>query len=520
MERSVARVFETFLVVVVLFSVGFGVNWASGPSTQPAQQAAALPLQQATLSPEETLLNTGQSTGTPAPGQDVAVMLATATTMAPAQTTSPEATGTAATPIPDTQAIATPIPVDLSVSADMIDVNDAPLLQQAPGTTNILLLGSDASANQQLARTDSIMVVSINPNVPSVSMLSFPRDLQVSFPDGRQDRINTVYEYGFINKHEGGGPAYLALVLRKNFGIKIDHFARIDFSGFTKVIDTLGSVNVLVECELHETFPDKDSPNGRLDLDFYPGLMTMNGKEALGYSRARYSTTDFDRARRQQKVLRAIYRKAREGNLLQNAVAMYAQFRDSMETNMGPTDILPLVDIARRLENDAIKSRVITWPIVRSFTRGDGASVLIPTEQTIPYIAEALAPPAGNQTQNRPKVEVINGSSKPQMELVAAERLGWEGFQVVKVDVLEGDRFSNTQIINYSTTRKGSPLARLREVFRVNGDNVLSQPDPSSESVARVVLGEDYNSCPNTATIAGDVVLQPAGDQVNVTPAP
>lgn len=91
---------------------------------------------------------------------------------------------------------------------------------------------------------------------------------------------------------------------------------------------------------------------------------------------------------------------------------------------------------------------------------------------------------------------------------------------MTKVDVLEGDRFSNTQIINYSTTRKGSPLARLRDVFRVNGDNVLSQPDPSSDAVARVVLGEDYNSCPNTATAAGDVVLQSAGDQVNATPAP
>jgi LCP family protein required for cell wall assembly len=520
MERSVARVFETLLVVVVVLSVGFGVNWATGAPQQPAPQAAALPMQQTTQSPAEVLLNTGEPTGTPAPGQDAAVVLATATNMSPAQTAAPEMTGTPATPLPNVEAIATPLPVDLSVSADMIDVNDAPLLQQAPGTMNILLLGSDASANQQLARTDSIMVVSINPNVPSVSMLSFPRDLQVSFPDGRQDRINTVYEYGFINKHEGGGPAYLALVLRKNFGIKIDHFARIDFGGFTKVIDTLGGVNVLVECELHETFPDKESPNGRLDLDFYPGLMTMNGKEALGYSRARYSTTDFDRARRQQKVLRAIYRKAREGNMLQNAVAMYAQFRESMETNMGPAEILPLVDIARRLENDAIKSRVITWPIVRSFTRGDGASVLISTDQTIPYIAEALAPPAGNQTQNRPKVEVINGSSREEMELVAAERLGWEGFQVTKVDVLEGDRFPNTQIINYSTTRKGSPLARLQDVFRVNGDNVLSQPDPSSEAVARVVLGEDYNSCPNTATAAGDVVLQPAGDQVNVTPAP
>jgi LCP family protein required for cell wall assembly len=517
MERSVARVFETLLVVVVLFSVGFGVSWASNPATQQPAPQAALPLQQATQSPAEALLNNGQ-TSTPAPGQDVAAALVTATPLQPAQTA--EATGTPATSMPDTQAIATPLAVNMSVSADQIDANDAPLLQQAPGTHNILLLGSDASANEQLARTDSVMVVSINPNVPSVSMLSFPRDLQVKFPDGRQDRINTVYEYGYINKYEGGGPAYLALVLRKNFGIQIDHFARIDFAGFRKVIDTLGGVNVLVECELHETFPDKESPNGRLDLDFYPGLMTMNGKEALGYSRARYSTTDFDRARRQQKVIRAIYRKARDGNLLQNAVAMYAQFRDSMETNMGPTDILPLVDIARRLENDAIKSRVITWPVVRSFTRGDGASVLISTDQTIPYIAEALAPPAGNQTQNRPKVEVINASSKPEMELVAAERLGWEGFQVVKVDVLEGDRFPNTQIINYSTTRKGSPLARLQEVFRVNGDNVLSQPDPSSAAVARLVLGEDYNSCPNTATIAGDVVLQPAGNQVNVTPAP
>ncbi len=519
MERSVARVFETLLVLVVLLSIGFGVNWVGNPSTQPVQPAA-LPLQQATQSPAEALLNNGQPTATPAPGQDAAVALATATPLQPAQTAAADVTGTPATPLPDTQAIATPLPVNMSVSADQLDANDAPLLQQAAGTHNILLLGSDASANEHLARTDSIMVVSINPNVPSVSMLSFPRDLQVKFPDGRQDRINTVYEYGYINNYEGGGPAYLALVLRKNFGIKIDHFARIDFSGFRKVIDTLGGVNVLVECELHETFPDKDSPNGRLDLDFYPGLMTLNGKEALGYSRARYSTTDFDRARRQQKVLRAIYRKAREGNLLSNAVAMYAQFRDSMETNMGPTDILPLVDIARRLENDAIKSRVITWPIVKSFTRGDGASVLIPTEQTIPYIAEALAPPAGNQTQNRPKVEVVNASSKPDMELVAAERLGWEGFQVIKVDKLEGDLFPNTQIINYSTTRKGSPLARLQDVFRVNGDNVLSQPDPSSEAVARVVLGDNYNSCPNTATIAGDVVLQPAGDQVNVTPAP
>lgn len=416
--------------------------------------------------------------------------------------------------------VATPVQVDLSVAADQLSENDAPLLQQAPGTINILLLGSDAAADKRYARTDTIMVASVNPQMPSVSMLSFPRDLQVRFPNGKQDRINTVFEYGYINEHPGGGPAYLALVLRKNYGIKIDHFLRIDFSGFIKAVDTLGGVDVLVECELHDTFPDKESPNGKTDLDVYPGRVTLNGKQALWFSRSRWSTTDFDRARRQQKVLRAIFRKARDGNLLQNAINLYADFRQHVETDLGPTDLPALIDIAQRLDNLSIKSRVVTWPIVRSFQRSDGASVLIPTDKTIPYIAEALAPPSLNQAQTRPVVEVYNGSSREDMELVATERLNWEGFQVVGVGKLEGDRFDKTQIINYATVNKGSPIPRLAEVFRVTKANIIGQPDPSSPAAARIILGEDYDSCPNTATIAGDVVLESQGDKVDATPAP
>jgi LCP family protein required for cell wall assembly len=342
----------------------------------------------------------------------------------------------------------------------------------------------------------------------------------VRFPDGRQDRINTVFEYGYIKEYPGGGPAYLALILRKNFGIQIDHFVRMDFAGFVKAVDTLGGVEVLVECELHDTFPDKESPRGKTDLDLFPGKVMLSGKQALWYSRSRWSTTDFDRARRQQKVLRAVFRKAREGNLLQNALNLYADFRSNMETNLGPTNLLPLIDIARRLDNDSIKSRVITWPIVRSFQRADGASVLIATDKTIPFIAEALAPPAGNQATVRPAVEVYNGSSQQDMELVAAERLAWEGFQVVGIGQVDGDRFPQTQIIDYATTRKGSPIARLQDVFKVPKKNVIGQPDPSSPAAARIILGEDYNSCPNTANIAGDVALQPAGEQIQATPAP
>ncbi len=406
------------------------------------------------------------------------------------------------------------------MNESQLSENDAPLLQQAPGTINILLLGSDAAADNRYARTDSIIVASINPALPSVSMLSFPRDLQVRFPNGKQDRINTVFEYGYINEHPGGGPAYLSLALRKNYGIKIDHFVRIDFSGFIKAVDTLGGVDVLVECELHDTFPDKSSPRGKTDLDVYPGKVALQGKEALWYARSRWSTTDFDRARRQQKVLRAVFRKARDGNLLQNALNLYGDFRQHVETDLGPTDLPALIDIAQRLDNLSIKSRVVTWPIVRSFQRTDGASVLIPTDKTIPYIAEALAPPSLNQAQTRPVVEVYNGSSREDMELIAAERLNWEGFQVVGIGKLEGDKFSQTQIISYATVNKGSPISRLSDVFRVTKANIIGQPDPSSVAAARIILGEDYDSCPNTATIAGDVVLQSQGDQVKPTAAP
>jgi LCP family protein required for cell wall assembly len=489
-DKGILGAFEALLVAIALAAVGLGVTWPLNSQRAPYSDAPSL---------------------SPTPAEPTG-RVPSAAALAPSASPTPSAI--------DSLPTLTPIAVNLGVDERMLDASDAPPLIQALGTVNILLLGIDAAADRRYARTDTVIVASINPDVPSVSLLSFPRDLLVRLPDGSADRINTVFRNGYLNDYPGGGPAYLALTLRKNFGIKIDHFVQADFAGLIKAVDILGGIEVLVECELHDTFPDPDAPNGRSDLDVYPGKVTLNGKQALWYARSRWSTTDFDRARRQQKVLRAIWRKAREGNWLQNALGLYSEFRNNVETDLGPTDILPLVEIASRLSNNNIKSRVITWPIVRSEQRTDGASVLVPTEQIISFIAEALAPPAGNQIANRPAVEVYNGSSRANMELVAAERLAWEGFQVVALGTISDDRFPQTQIVDYATTRKGSPIPRLREIFRVAPQNVVGQPDPSSPSAARIILGEDYDSCPNTALIAGEVPLAPGGDQIDVRPAP
>jgi len=499
MPKSIMRGFELLLIGVVITSVLLGVSWATpnldrSSETQTASILPAEPTRQG-----DAFL--GSQAGTPAAQGDGQVA-----PLPPQPEALIEATVTPGTL--NTAAVATPQTLMMDAN-DLDSATDAPLIEQAPGTVNFLLLGTDASADQKYARTDSIMIASVNPDLPSVSLLSFPRDLVVRIPGYGEDRINTVFERGYASEYSGGGPGFLALVLQKNFGIKIDHFVRIDFQGFIKAIDTLGGVEVLAECELHDTFPDKSSANGKTDLDVMPGVVQLTGKQALWFSRSRWSTTDFDRARRQQKVMRAVLQKARSTNLFANAISLYGDFRSSMETDIGVTDLPALIDIAQKLTNLQIKSRVITFGIVRAYSRpSDGASVLIKTDKTIPFIKEALSPPSGNQAHVLPMVEVYNGSNTPEMELVARERLEWEGFNVLVADKMPAPEFEATQIIVYTTSTKGSPVPRLQQIFGVRKQNVINQLDPSSMSTARIILGDNYNSCPATASMGQDVVLE------------
>jgi LCP family protein required for cell wall assembly len=507
------RSFEGVLVLIVMASILFGATWLNGsPLTLNAQSRAALPAPDAPAAAAVAIATPG--------------LVATVGTNDPIAAGADAITSTADAALSvgavNSGSIATPVAFDTNFAPDALDADDAPLLQQAPGTLNILLLGSDASPDGRWARTDSIIIASVNPEAPSVSMLSLPRDLHVRIPGYGRDRINTAFERGIANNFpNGGGPGFLALVLRKNFGIRIDHFVRIDFEGFVKAVDTLGGVEVLAECELHDTFPDPANPKSKvgIDLDVFPGKATLSGQQALWYSRSRWSTSDFDRARRQQKVLRAALKKAKQSNLLSNAVGLFGDLRSNIDTDIGLGEVPTFVNIAQKLDGLAIKSRVITFPIVKTLVRSDGAYVLDPQPGILSYVAEALSPPVTNRAQTRIAVEVVNASSKPDMELIAAERLGWEGFNVLETSKID-ERFPETQIIDYGTSPKGSPIARFSSIFTVLRKNVIGQADPSSKAAARIVIGEDYNSCPNTASIAGDVTLN-GGKQIgDATPTP
>ena len=155
------------------------------------------------------------------------------------------------------------------------------------------------------------MVLAIDEANHRAALVSFPRDVYLPIPGVGYNRINVAYPFGEEAK-KGGGLPLLMSTIDKNFGIPIDSYVRIDFSGFQDVIDALGGVDVVVDCPLYDELIYRYFNTYTLE----PGTYHMNGQQALYYARSRKTTSDFDRARRQQRVLLAVRKRVLDGGLV------------------------------------------------------------------------------------------------------------------------------------------------------------------------------------------------------------
>ena len=370
-----------------------------------------------------------------------------------------------------------------------------PLVEQPDGVTNILLLGSDQAATKNVGRTDVIVVVSINPNVPSVSLLSIPRDFYAWIPGQGFNKINTAYSYGMRHDYPGGGPGLIKATIEYNLGIRIHYYALVGFDSFVRIVDALGGVDVPVECPLSDTFPDPDSPTGQTDVDWDPGIQHLDGKHALWYSRSRWSTHDFDRHRRQQQVLRGLYRQVMTLDIVPKIPQLWSALSENVSTDLGLSELLVLANTGSQLDMTDVKSRFVGRSVLQAWTAPNGSYVLVPYYDALgPLVQEALAPPASGRAQRAPRVEVWNGTPFEGLGYVAAERLRWEGFEVTNVAPADGD-YPRTQIVDFTTTSKGSAIPLLMRLYRRNGDDVVSQPAEDRTVDYRVILGADYNPC-------------------------
>lgn len=243
---------------------------------------------------------------------------------------------------------------------------------------HIVLLGSDEAPDRAGHRTDTIMILSLNPDTSKVTLLSIPRDLFVYVPGRSMERINVADTYGGIEM------VYQTILY--NFGIKIDHWVRVNLTGFVASVNHLGGIDI----EVGKYLSDKC---GSVYYEYYPGTYHVDGHTALCYVRMRKTSSDFDRMRRQHEVLDAIFQKVLSVDGLTKLPQLYGEYTEWVESDIGVGDLLPLIPLATNLASGEAgfagysvdASMVTNWTMPIS-----GAQVLLPDREKIQELLQQI----------------------------------------------------------------------------------------------------------------------------------
>lgn len=377
---------------------------------------------------------------------------------------------------------------------------DSQVLNNGQETVNFLLIGSDRRSSTGSTRTDTMVVAILRPNEGQVSLISIPRDLWVSIPGYENNRINTAYQLGVSSGYPGGGPALLKETIQYNLGIRIDHTAMVDFNGFSKIVDTLGGVDVPVSCSYTDWKLIDPSYNPELEANWYlhtvdPGVIHMDGDLALWYARSRQKSNDFDRGRRQQEVLRALFVQALQTGTLTRIPELYNNLNDSVETDLGLGDILQLSIYAPKMTNADIRSYYIRPPIVNSWITSGGAYVLSPNQELLQQmLAEALSPSAGTVERQAIVIDVMNGTTIPGYETLAATRLNYAGYET-HIIPSERQDYAYSVLIDKTAVQDRNFSSPILNVMGMLPGSLISSSDPNSASHYLLILGYDYQPC-------------------------
>ncbi|MBI3671522.1 LCP family protein [Candidatus Azambacteria bacterium] len=244
---------------------------------------------------------------------------------------------------------------------------------------DILILGIRGAEDTQYGGTltDSIMILSIDTKKNETALISVPRDIYTVIPrhDGKREKMN--YAYAFGESKGIGGMNLSKQVVEKVTGIVVDYVVVIDFKTFEKLIDTVGGVDLTLDKDFVET------SQWGYTFKVPAGKNTLNGETALYYTRSRFSTDDFDRARRQQDVIMALKDKLLNMGVLMNPIKLNEIFDaigQGVKTNINLATGLELMKYSKYMDKTHLKREVIDASENGLLQAGkvDGAYVLYP----------------------------------------------------------------------------------------------------------------------------------------------
>lgn len=338
---------------------------------------------------------------------------------------------------------------------------------EADGRINILLLGMGGGDHPGGTLTDTIMVASIKPATNEVAMLSVPRDLYVNVDGYGKDKINAAHALGEQKKYPGGGIALSKETVNKTLDLPIHYTVRVDFEGFSKLVDAVGGVDIDVEEDLYDPF----YPDGNYSVK--KGMHHMDGKAALKYARSRETTSDFDRAKRQQKIIVAVKEKVLSASTLTNPQKMNDILNvlgDHIKTDMQIWEAQKLGTMFQKVDKNKIVNRVLD-------NSADG-----PLESSNAYGMYTLVPKTGNFKEiqaiakniftdsalrgEAAKIQILNAAGVSGQAKKTADSMSGLGLKIE--DMSNAKEVSTTTVIyDHSNGTKPKTIEFLEKKFCV-----------------------------------------------------
>jgi LCP family protein required for cell wall assembly len=397
--------------------------------------------------------------------------------------------------------------------SENIDYQFGQLLPIWTGTERItvLLMGVDERSQENGPwRTDTLMLLTLDPISKQAGVLSIPRDLWVPIPGYADGRINTAHFLGELYGHAEGGPGLARETVEYNLGVQINYYVRINFATFVTLVDLIGGVDIYVEETINDPlYPDYNYGYDPLYIE--AGWHHFNGELTLKYARTRHNSNDFDRSRRQQQVISAIFERVTSLELIpdlaKNASDIYKIIDTGVDTDLALDQILALANLASTIDRSTIRFGVIDEQATQSWVTPDGAQVLIPLREEMRTVRDyifavdtQLSGESGEGENNllpTPTLEtatiaVLNGTTRNGLAGETADFLKSNGFDIVNIANADRQDYSSTLIV--VNRDKPATISRLLKQLNLSSTAVIHGTDANTAQDITIVLGADYVS--------------------------